>query len=358
MATVRTAAKVPGAEPTVRRTPHDGGQSAPGATASEPNARLGAADVKPLTRRGSTTILAAVGFVWFAVCVVTVARWVSSSEEFRPAPRIGPDEMADWRMIALRVFEVISLIVLALFLWFSVVQPIRKTGKLSLDGRFVIGGLICFVADAFLNVQQYLFAWNSANVNMGVWVRFLPFHNPDAPSRYAESLIWGPPMYVYFCAGVAIVACHHAKKVRRRWPDISKVTLFVGIFVAEFLFDFIVENTVIRTTHAYAFAKTYEPLTLWSGSVHQFPIYESILVAAVGCVFTWMRMEAEDHPEGLSPIESGLVHWRPALRGWVRNFAVLGFCMVTLVFVYHLPFNWLGLIGTSHADLPSYLLPG
>ena len=134
-------------------------------------------------------------------------------------------------------------------------------------------------------------------------------------------------------------------------------TLFTGIFVFEFLFDFIVENVVIRTTHAYAFANTYEPLTLWAGEVHQFPIYESILVAFVGCVFTWMRMEAEDHPEGLSPIESGLVHWRPELQGWVRNFAVLGFCMVSLCFVYHLPFNWLGMIGDSVADMPSYLLP-
>ena len=160
------------------------------------------------------------------------------------------------------------------------------------------------------------------------------------------------------CAGVAIVACHHANKVRRRWPSISKVTLFAGIFVFEFLFDFIVENVVIRTTHAYAFAKTYEPLTLWAGEVHQFPIYESILVAGVGCVFTWMRLEAGDHPDGLSPIEGGLRFWRPSLQPWVRNFAVLGFCMVTLVFVYHLPFNWLGLIGNSMADLPSYLLPG
>lgn len=317
--------------------------------------------VPPLPRRGSTTFLAAVGIVWFLVCVNTIARWVTSDTEFSPpAPKIGPDEMADWRLIALRVFEVISLLVLAAFIWFSVVQPIRKTGKLSLDGRFVIGGLICFVADAFLNVQEYLFAWNSENVNMGVWVKFLPFHNPpEAPSRYAESLIWGgPPMYVYFCAGVAIVACHHANKARRRWPNMSKVTLFTFVFIGEFLFDFIVENVVIRTTHAYSFAKTYEPLTLWAGTVHQFPIYESILVAAVGCVFTWMRMEAQDHPEGgLSPIEVGLVHWRPALREPVRNFAVLGFCMVTLVFVYHLPFNWLGLIGTSIADLPSYLLP-
>ncbi len=313
-------------------------------------------DVPPLERRGSTTFLAAIGLVWFAVSVGVIARWVGS-DHFTPAPKIGPDEMESWRLIALRIFEVISLVVLLLFIWFSVIKPVRDTGRLSLDGRFVIGGLVCFVADAFLNVQKYLFAWNSENINMGVWVKFMPFHNPDAPTQYAESLVWGPPMYVYFCAGVAIVACYHAKKVRRRWPYISKVTLFTGIFVFEFLFDFIVENVVIRTTHAYAFANTYEPLTLWAGEVHQFPIYESILVAFVGCVFTWMRMEAEDHPEGLSPIESGLVHWRPELQGWVRNFAVLGFCMVTLCFVYHLPFNWLGMIGDSVADMPSYLLP-
>jgi len=316
------------------------------------------AELPPLGRQGPATFLALIGVVWFAICVEVVVRWVTSGEEFRPAPRIGPDVMEDWRLIALRVFEAISLAVMAAFIWFCVVKPLRETGKLGLDGRFVIGGIVCFVADAFLNVQQYLFAWNSANVNRGVWVRFLPFHNPDAPSRYAESLIWGPPMYIYFCAGVAIVACHEAKRVRRRWPSITKFRLFAAVFVFEFLFDFIVENVVIRTTHAYAFAKTYEPLTLWAGTVHQFPIYESILVAFVGCVFTWARMEAEERPFGQSPIEVGVERWRPGLQPQVRNFAVLGFCMVTLVFVYHLPFNWLGLIGTSHAALPSYLLPG
>jgi hypothetical protein len=165
-------------------------------------------------------------------------------------------------------------------------------------------------------------------------------------------------MYIYFCAGVAIVACHHVKKVRRRWPQLTKFGLFVLIFIFEFLFDFVVENLVIRTTHAYAFAKTYEPLTLWAGEVHQFPIYESVLVAFVGCVFTWARMEAEERPVGQSPIEVGVERWRPALQPHISNLAVLGFCMVTLCFVYHLPFNWLGVIGTSFADMPSYLLPG
>lgn len=313
----------------------------------------------PLGRQGPATFLALIGVVWFAICVEVVMRWVASGEEFEPAPRIGPDVMEPWRMVSLRVFEAISLAVMAAFVWYCVVVPLRRTRRLSLDGKFVLGGIVCFVADAFLNVHEYLFAWNSANVNRGVWVRFLPFHNPDAPSRYAESLIWGPPMYIYFCAGVAIVACYEANRLRRRFPALnSKFTVFVCIFVFEFLFDFIVENVVIRTTHAYAFAKTYEPLTLWPGQVYQFPIYESVLVAFVGCVFTWARMEAEERPVGQSPIEVGVERWRPALQPWVRDFAVLGFCMVTLCFVYHLPFNWLGLIGTSHANLPSYLLPG
>lgn len=313
----------------------------------------------PLGRQGPATFLALIGVVWFAICVEVMVRWVTSGEKFEPAPRIGPDVMEPWRMVSLRVFEVISLAVMVAFVWYCVVVPLRKTGRLSLDGKFVLGGIVCFVADAFLNVQQYLFAWNSANVNRGVWVKFLPFHNPDAPSRYAESLIWGPPMYIYFCAGVAIVACYEANRLRLRFPQLdSKFTVFVCVFIFEFLFDFIVENVVIRTTHAYAFAKTYEPLTLWAGKVHQFPIYESILVAFVGCVFTWARMEAEERPVGQSPIEIGVERWRPSLQPWVRDFAVLGFCMVTLCFVYHLPFNWLGLIGTSHAALPSYLLPG
>ena len=159
-------------------------------------------DPPPLGRQGPATFLALIGVVWFVICVEVIVRWVTSGEEFTPAPRIGPDVMEDWRLVALRIFEAISLAVMAAFVWYCVVKPLRETGSLSLDGKFVIGGIICFVADAFLNVQQYLFAWNSANVNRGVWVRFLPFHNPDAPTRYAESLDLGSAdVHLLLCRG-------------------------------------------------------------------------------------------------------------------------------------------------------------
>jgi hypothetical protein len=309
-------------------------------------------------RRGAATVWAGLGVLCLVVAAQALVRWAASPTEFAPAPILGPDVPAEWRLVALRALEVLSVGVLLGFLWFCVVRPWRQRGRLSLDGKFVLGGLVAFVADGFLNSNAYLFAWNSNNVNRGVWTSFLPFHGGGATTRYAESLLWGPPMYVYFCAGVAIVACRAVAPLRRRCPDLSNVALFSTIWVGEFVFDFVLENLIIRTTHGYAYAQTLGGATLWAGQLYQFPIYESILVATLGCLYTWMRMAALQDPDGLSPVERGFHRWRPALRGPIRTLAVIGFCSVATILIYHLPFNWLGLIGHSMAALPSYLRPG
>lgn len=308
-------------------------------------------------RSGGVTVWAAIALVWLVIAAQALVRWMASSE-FSPAPLIGADRMPLWNLVSLRIFEGLSMALLVYLIWAYVVTPWRRTGALSLDGKFVLGGVAAFVADAFLNCYTYLFAWNAHNVNMGVWTAYLPFHNPAASSRYAESLLWGPPMYVYFCAGVAIVGCPAYFALRSRWPQLSNVTLLAIVFVGEFVFDFVVENLAIRLTHGYAYAQTYGPLTLWAGSQFQFPLYESFLVASLGLLYTWMRLQAVTSADGLSPVERGFERWRPALQPTVRTLAAIGFCCAATVLIYHLPFNWLGIIGESKAHLPTYLLPG
>ncbi|CAI6088987.1 unnamed protein product [Clonostachys chloroleuca] len=127
--------------------------------------------------------------------------------------------------------------------------------------------------------------WNSHSINIGVWAKFLPVHNHASSSRYAESLLWGPSMYVYFCAGFGIVG--------------SKM----------FILDSIIENLAIRITHGYGFAK------------HTFLIYESIFVVSFGCVFTVMRLKAFEN--GRSTVEAGYEHWYPRLQNAVRTGAVI-----------------------------------
>lgn len=309
-------------------------------------------------RRGGVTVWAAIGVFWLVLSLQAYVRWIGSGTEFAPAPVLGPDTLDTWRLVGIRILEVASLAVVAGFLRFCVVKPWRATGRLSLDGKFVLGGLVAYSSDVLLNVRSYLFAWNAHNINRGSWAAFMPFHSPGASGRYAESFLWGPPMYVYFCAGVAIVACTYARRLRDRRPGISYVTLFTLVWLGEFLFDLVVEVAIMHGTNAYAYTRTVKWLTLWPGSVHQFPLTEAILVASLGCLYTWMRMAALDHPQGLSPVERGFERWPARLQGPVRTLAVIGFCSAATVLIYHLPTNWFGLAGDSVARLPSYMLPG
>lgn len=318
---------------------------------------------------GYVTLWAAFGLIWVLTALQAVVRWIFSPD-FASAPVIGPDHYATWRHVFLRILEVASMGVVLAFLYFCVFRPlwtitltldgpVRKyTGRLSLDGKFVIGGICAWIADGFLNCREYLFAWNAHSVNMGVWTKFLPFHNPDGPMQYAEGLLWGMPMYVYFCAGVALVACTVVAPLRKKYPGMSNEILLAILWCGEFVFDFVLENIIIRTTHAYAFPKTYKPLTLWSGEVHQFPIYESIFVATLGSAYTRARMSAMEDPKGLSPVERGYERWPVVLHETVRALAVIGFCAAATISFYHLPLNWLGLIGNSIGALPTYMLPG
>lgn len=316
---------------------------------------------------GYATGFAVFGLAFTIMGIQAFIRWFAS-EDFRPAPLLeGDEKLAMWRLVFLRFWELASIVLLLGFYWYCVFVPLRhprlgpdgiRSRQLSLDGKFVIGGTVAWVSDAFLNCQQYIFSWNAHNVNMGVWTRFLPFHRDGGPHQYAESLLWGPPMYIYFCAGAALVACAAIKPLRRRWPNLTNMQLVSIIWVGEFIFDFVVENTIIRTSHGYGYPKTYAPLTLWRGQTEQFPIYESILVATLGSLYTQMRLLALSSPDGLSPVEKGYHHWPRILRGPVRIFAVIGFCTFATVAVYHLPVNYLGVIGTSYGHLPTYMIPG
>lgn len=306
----------------------------------------------------AVVVWALVGLGWLAVCAVALGGWITSPTDFQPAPFIGPDELPHGNLIALRVLEALSMTVLLAFAYVMVIKPWRRGEGFGLTAWLMVGGVFGFVADACLNLYDYLFAWNQHSVNYGVWAAYMPFHKEGQSSRYAEALLWGLPMYIYFCAGLGLIGAVLANKLRLRRPTMSIAAVLAVIWVGDFVFDFVLENIIIRTTQAYAFARTPAELTLFAGSQFQFPIYESVLVAFVACAFTRLRMSAMDDPHGLSFIERGTLDLPVRLRQPMRCLAAIGFSATVLVLVYHLPFNWIGLGGNSLAELPSYMLAG
>ena len=299
-----------------------------------------------------------VGVLAAALAATIWTRWILSDSEFRPAPVRGPDQLPTWNLVVLRLEEALSFVEMAVLFAFAIVLPRRRFGRLGLDAKIMVGCLVGSVTDGVLNMHDYLFAWNAHSVNMGSWASFIPTASPGHRSRYAEALIWGIPMYTYFCIGVAIFSTRLIVRMRTRNAAVSNATCFGMVFLLACAFDLVVENLVIRLGHGYAFARTPRLLTLNAGSQFQFPLYEVVSVGLLGVLFTGLRLSAIDSTDGLSYVERGWSRLPRALQQPARWFAVIGWCVLTLLVVYHLPFQFFGLTGDSPADLPSYMLPG
>jgi hypothetical protein len=308
-------------------------------------------------RNGAVAVWALVGLGLAAIAVTTWVRWILSGDEFGAVPVLGPDHYATWREVALRITEALSVVEMGVLLWFVAIRPLRRTGRLGLDAKITAGCLLGCVSDGFLNGQQYLFAWNQHSVDLGSWSSFLPFASPDHQSRYAEALLWGTPMYTYFCIGVGFAGVAVVRRLRARRPDISNAAALGVVFAGACVFDFVMENAIVRLDHAYAFVKTPESITFFAGSQYQFPVYEMLAVAGLGVFFTYLRLSAFDSADGLSWPERGIARLRPSLRGPASWLAVIGASMTALIVIYHVPFQLFGLIGDSVAPLPSYMLP-
>ena len=311
----------------------------------------------PRPKERTVVVWALLGLAWLVVCAVALGRWVTSDTLFGSVPVLGPDAMPHGKLVGLRAVEVLSTGVLLLAIWLLAVRPFRATGRVSVDALLILGGLTAFVMDAWLNLYGFLFAFNANSVNLGVWTAYLPFRHADAPARYAEALLWGLPMYIYFCSALGAVGSMSLHRLRRRFPMLSFTSLMAILYVGFAVFDFVVENAIIRGSEAYSFPQTERGLTLWAGSQFQFPVYETVLVGFVSLAFTAARYSADVAPDGLAFYERGTQHLPTWLQLPARAVAAIGFCALVLFVCYHMPFNWISIGGDSIADLPSYLMP-
>jgi Spirocyclase AveC-like len=315
-------------------------------------------EIVAFSRAGWVSAWAGFGLVFCLIAGQAWWRWLRSDLEFRAAPILAGDTISQGTLISLRVLEFLSILIFVWIITATIIVPLRRQGKLGFDGLTTIGCLIASITDGVLNLREYLFAWNAYSVNLGAWTAYLPFHKTEAPSHYAEALLWGLPMYLYFVMGAGIMGSTLVNWMRQRYPRVTDVSAFSIVFLFLCGFDIVVENAIIRTTEAYAFAKTPGSLTLWAGTLYQFPIYEMVLVGLLGTAFAMLRQSAVDSADKLSFIERGIERYPARWRGLIRALAVTGFCITTLLCVYHIPFSWFGFCGDTFAPLPSYLRPG
>ncbi|HEY0226098.1 MAG TPA: spirocyclase AveC family protein [Mycobacterium sp.] len=304
---------------------------------------------------GSVSAWALVGVAWIAFVGQAWLRWVFSDTQFGRAPIVGADTFSGAALAVLRVIELLSLVIAAVTIWAFLVRPLRRERRLTLDGMIVIGSLLASGIDPLINYFHYTFAWNSYALNAGSWLAFFPLH--QGPTRYAEGIAWFVPQYLYLGIGLAAIECKIILALRRRHPGMANIRSFTIAFIAILALDMLLEQLFLRT-QVYAFPRTWSMLTVFAGTPYQFPVYESLFVAAYAAGFTYLRMSAHDSIDGVPWLHRGVRRWSPRLRTPVKLLSVIGFCAVWAALSYFIPWSWMSVSADSTITTPTFMMPG
>ncbi|NBB50411.1 spirocyclase AveC family protein [Rhizobium sp. CRIBSB] len=270
-------------------------------------------------------VWAVIGVAFVLLQLYVYSAWILS-DDFRPTP-VGPDPIPAISRWGLRVYEVLSLVTLAVVLpWF--IMGIRRTGRIDATRLFMIGWLSAYWLDPFLSFLRPMFTYNAYAFNRGCWCEFIPFWQTPNGARIAEPLLIDAPNYFISFASTALVALWAMKTARRRWPTIGNWGLglvgFAGVWFSMGLLDI----GMTRIFHFDAWAGSFQAWSFWGGEFYQFPIYEFVLFPStfVACAFLLFYADAS----GQTAIEKG-VEQVPG-PGWMKTaarvLAFIAFCNV------------------------------
>ncbi|MBA3037134.1 MAG: spirocyclase, AveC family [Desulfobacterium sp.] len=277
-------------------------------------------------------------------------QWVFSAEEFLAVPITALDTMPQADIYKIRIFEVISSSIALIALYIFLIRPWLKTGRAPILGLMLIGALISYVIDTTVNYHGYFMAWNVHSINWGTWAAFFPGHT--GPTRFAEALFWGPPMYLYFGVLLGLIQYMVIHTAQKRF-GFSLVAAVLTSMVVAFFLDLLAEWGIIFFTQAYAWARTISWLTLLPGSQFQFPLYESFAVAIYGTIYSSLIKSSKENR--ISYIEQGVDRLTSELQLPARFFAATGLASLATT-IYFGSFFLFSCYANSQAALPHYLM--
>lgn len=310
------------------------------------------ADGARRARPPGTVVLWACGGAALVILALTCwTRWLTSPQAASVDP--GPDPYAfGW---VIRLTEGISLSVFVLLLWYTLLRPAYRSRALSLDGKLFLGGLFASVLDVLCQMFNPTWAINAHSLNLGTWAAVFPGFAAPQGERWAWSLGWCMPAYIWLGVGAAIVGCAYLDVLRRRLPRVSTVALYAIVLVT-FMVVFGCLATTWNRTGVYTYISSPNALTLWPHTTHRLPVTELLFISAYCVMFTWLRDSRDAN--GRCAVDRDVDALRLGAKGksLLSTLAVTGWAGFTTLAAYQIPNDWISMTGDrdSIPVLPSY----
>jgi hypothetical protein len=300
---------------------------------------------------------AGVGALILVVEAVALVGWVTSGDAQPTDP--GTTPVPGYMKAAIYTAEGLGLVLFAVFLYFFLVRPWKRTGRLTTDGLFCLVFATLFWQDPLMNYFQHQLTYNAFWSNHGSYVEHLPGWLAPNGRLLAQPLLFYPA-YVWALFGAAVFGSFLMRRFHERRPDWSPTRLFVAAWCCFLGLELLVEPLVLRLG-LWSYPGAIRWMTAFAGRYYQFPVYEGLALATLLTAWSALRYFRDDRGHTLA--EKGLDQIQTTARRTtgLRFLALTGVANVICLGVYSLPMALSGLYASSWPEdvtSRSYLVNG
>jgi hypothetical protein len=315
------------------------------------------AGITPVARSTAPVVLWAwLGAAALAFILYVFGTWVLTGRAVPTNP--GPDPLPVVEHQIILAVQWVAMLLGAVVAWIFVVVPWRREGKMSTTGMLYLAWLTLFFQDPMMNYTSATLLYNSYMVNLGTWtLGSTPGWISPNGNHLPEPLLLITVGYTVIGYALCFPILALLKRIKRRWPALSRLQLaLLGILVS-MLIDTVLESALLRTG-VYAYAGSIRAITLFAGKTYQFPMSEGLCYGGLVIGSTLVLLLYRDE-QGQTWVERGLEQLRVGsiARQWIKFLALFGYIHLSMFIVFTIPMQWLA----THSDsfpqgYPSYMI--
>jgi hypothetical protein len=285
-----------------------------------------------------------------------LGNWIAGAN-FRPTDP-GPDSISAGTQLFFTVLQVVVPVAALVAIWFWVIRPWRREGRLTTDGMLVLAGAMLFFWDMSLNYTATGLLYNSHFVNFGAWANgaWPSWISPNG-NRLPEPIFICQPGYTSMVFSQVMLILYVLRKIKAKRPSLGPVAATAIMVVGLIVLDTIIESILLRIG-IYAYPHGIRWLTLYAGQTYQLPMTEPIFFGGLG-LGTIAALSYFRNAKGETFVEraASTLRFTGAKLQWVRFLAIFGGVHLAFAVFYFLPCQWLATHGDAFPQgYPSYLI--
>ena len=227
-----------------------------------------------------------------------------------------------------------------------------KTGRFTFDALFFLACWLMFFQEPWMNWINLQFLYGTTFINFGSWLNHTPGWSLPNARLIPVPLVYGMA-YLWMVGFGGWAGARYMGYQRRKDPARSNGRLLWQTWGVMVVIDFVGEG-IMTHLQLISYPRTIESLTLFAGTNHPFPLYESLIWPSTFILLSSMYFFKDDQGRSWPERRNRPHPLQERGPGDDSSFAAIaGYCQIAILVTFNIPYQ---IIGLHAGPVPKALL--